>query len=304
MNFKLFNYKNIKVKIILLMFISIGSTGCMKGFVSGSVDLSSLTDTVYYLTGKELYNNKCSRCHHALEVSEVRNKTITDFKAAIIKNKEEMSFANNFTESQKELIIFVLNNDKPKDINIGITITSSKIKVQQSNRFGMKSILRSIFNDGGAFTNNTLKNIVKKLVGDKPQSFGGANSAHDQNQRDGSGTDNGIGDNLNTDYPIAGLATVTRRGHMKSLCDHMLTNDTAIKKALSNSGLSESSPPNEASMSQLFGTFAAGKSPSDKVLSSLINLFTGAKNDKGMSNLDSWRMTMTPLCLSPFLEMP
>ena len=95
--------------------------------------------------------------------------------------------------------------------------------------------------------------------------------------------------------PMLPVTNAARRGYMTRACDEVLSSSGAVSNALARAGLSSSSVADAASIKAIYQLFYLNDTPAQAVSDAILDVHQGAKNSP-LSNFDAWRYSLTAVC--------
>jgi len=245
--------------------------------------------------GEALFKNHCLSCHG-------NNFPVWGAPLNLINEKIQstptMQYLSSLSDEEKSAIAVYLEagpGDDGKDPN-ALTIVSYQLPL--GTRSYMESALVEIFvlDRSPAGADSALVQIINDNVQSQKTSLGGPCTIYDSDCQGEFAEAPANASSL-----VSPTSNILRKGYTTKACEMLLSDNLAVSNALSKAGISELEAANNVNVARLYDHFFKGRTPTNDVISSLENVFHGAKAD-GLGNIGSWRVTMYPLCIHGGLD--
>ena len=239
-------------------------------------------------SGVELYSMHCARCHSPLDSSTKRGRKSSQIFQAIGQVPKMTSI--KLSSEEANLIELSL---RVHEITSNSPMSTTNVAAPIGNAVYMASVLTEIFDSGGVSAENKkIKEIITSYVENQRLAFGGPCLRYD---KDCPGKDLSVA-------LVNPNSSVLRKGYYTKACREILSIDLAVSNALSKVGLTTSEQATSINLGKVFRFFYLGRTPSSEIYTKLATIFQKAKaQDK--TQIDAWRYTLLPLCVSSSIDL-
>lgn len=251
--------------------------------------------------GVELYQNHCASCHLNYEKSDKKNRSKQDIQSAIA-NEPQMTRLGNLTSKEIEAISYALN--------YGGETKATKFTLPLGTRKLIASQLSYSFLPEGAFNavDQEIQTLIEENVTKKPDVFGGTCSRYDTvHKSSNADVDRCYVKDGNREKDQVSLASIVlssmtpqsnvlRSGYQTRICEDILNYDKAVLNLLDKIALSASSPRNMQNIRKVFDFASPGKPINAETMTSMRDIATKT-SELNMSDVDSWRFLILPVCI-------